>query len=382
MKKTFENDPLRDLTLLVDGREAFPEILRCISAAESSIRINMFIWRDDEIGNAVAAALLSAAERGVRVEVTVDRYGVVLEKAEESKRSFFHKKLTLSERVKIAALKALYPMPGSPRRAREVESELYLVLTRHPNVTLKCDDFRADHSKYYIFDGEILILGGINIEDKENGSDMQGRVYQDYMVKLDGARYVDAFLTKLSGGETAIDGISFGMNTKDITPHRFEMEARYLELIESAERELFITMAYFSPIPRFVRAILDAHRRGVRVRLLIPSHANFQSDTNRRTARLLLRESDGGIEIYLSPKMVHTKLIANEKTVSLGSTNITKKAFGQLSELNLFFERPESAFVTRLLENIEENHRISERVGDYRKIKYNRLLAFFEGFLV
>ena len=85
MEKTFKNDPYRDLTLLVDGREAFPEILRCISAAERSIRINMFIWRDDEIGNAIAAELLSAAERGVRVDITVDRYGVVLEKAEEAK---------------------------------------------------------------------------------------------------------------------------------------------------------------------------------------------------------------------------------------------------------------------------------------------------------
>ena len=30
-------------------------------------------------------------------------------------------------------------------------------------------------------------MGGINIEDKENGADLQGRVYQDYMVKLEGA---------------------------------------------------------------------------------------------------------------------------------------------------------------------------------------------------
>ena len=47
---------------------------------------------------------------------------------------------------------------------------------------IKKDTFKADHSKYYIID-DTLILGGINIEDKENGSDRQGREYQDYMIK-------------------------------------------------------------------------------------------------------------------------------------------------------------------------------------------------------
>ena len=78
------------MQLLIDGAAAFPEILRCIEAARRSIRINMFIWRDDVIGNRVAQAVLDAANRGVAVEISVDRYGVVLEKAEECKRSFFH----------------------------------------------------------------------------------------------------------------------------------------------------------------------------------------------------------------------------------------------------------------------------------------------------
>ena len=78
------------MTLLVNGKNAFPEIIRCIENAQISIEINMFIWRDDEIGNRMANAVLSAADRGVKVCISVDRYGVVLEKSEESKKSFFH----------------------------------------------------------------------------------------------------------------------------------------------------------------------------------------------------------------------------------------------------------------------------------------------------
>ena len=70
-------------SLLVNGTEAFPEILNCIEKAQKSIEINMFIWRGDNIGKTVAQAVLNAAEREVKVFISVDRYGLVLEKCEE-----------------------------------------------------------------------------------------------------------------------------------------------------------------------------------------------------------------------------------------------------------------------------------------------------------
>ena len=55
-------DTIQNSTLLVDGAAAFDEILRCIDAAHSSILINMFIWRDNAIGNHLAHAVLRAAD--------------------------------------------------------------------------------------------------------------------------------------------------------------------------------------------------------------------------------------------------------------------------------------------------------------------------------
>ena len=370
-----------DFTLLVDGKAAFPEILRCIAGAKKSIYINMFIWRDDEIGNAIAQAVLEAAQRGVQVEISADRYGVVLEKSEECKRSFFHKRQLLVEKIKTAALEILYPMEGAPRRAKDEETDLYRAIMTHPNIRVECDTFKADHSKFYIIDDEILILGGVNIEDKENGKDLQGRVYQDYMAKLEGAQYVAAFRAKMEHFTDEECGYSFGINVKRPQRH-FEMERRYLELMDGAQEELVITMAYFSPLPQFVDAIVAAYRRGVQVTILVPERANYQNDTNRRTVRRLLKATDNGITVLFSPKMVHTKLVANEKTVSFGSTNITKKAFGQLTELNLFALRNGEAFPTALMESVAENQRLSRRVEHWEDIRYNRLLAWMEGFLV
>ena len=371
-----------NIKLLVDGNNAFPEIIRCIENAKSSVHINMFIWRDDEIGNRMARAVLWAANKGAQVYISVDRYGVVLEKSEENKRSFFHKKQSLSEKIKTRTLEILYPMPNTPKRANDVCTPLYNEIMSHSNITVSYDVFKADHSKFYIIDGEILFVGGINIEDKENGSDMQGRVYGDYMAKLEGKEYVDAFLEKLNYGADVSDDYFFGVNLKGGEERFFEMEEKYLEMIESAERELTIVMAYFSPLKRFIKAILDAHLRGVKVRIMLPERANYQNDTNKKTARRLLKMSKGGIEIYFCPRMLHTKLVMNEKMISFGSTNITKKAFGQLSELNLFVKNTESQFRTDLLADVEKNREMSARLSDFGSIKYNRMLAFLEGFLV
>ena len=376
------NGAYADFILLADGKNAFPEIIRCIENAKASVYINMFIWRDDEIGNRVAKAVLTAAERGADIYISVDRYGVVLEKAEESKKSFFHKERTLIEKIKTRALEITYPMKNAPKKAKDEESELYKKIMSHPRITVSRDEFKADHSKYYIIDDEVLFLGGINIEDKENGADMQGRVYGDYMAKLSGAEYVSAFRKKLREGTDVSEKYFFGVNVKDGKGRYFEMEEKYLDMINSAEKELHITMAYFSPLRRFVDAIVKAHERGVRVTVMIPERANFQNDTNRKTVRKLMKLTDNGITVLLSPRMLHTKMVINDEYISFGSTNITKKAFGQLSELNLFIKNVDSDFRKTLAADVEKNYAAARRVNSYKEIKYNRLLAFFEGFLV
>ena len=370
-----------DMTLLINGEQAFPEIIRCIENAKSSVEINMFIWRDDQIGNRMAQAVLTAADRGAKVYISIDRYGVVLEKCEEGKKSFFHKTLTVSEKAKIKLLEIMYPENTSTGSVMDECTDLYRCITAHPNIEVSADIFKADHSKFYIIDGEILFLGGINIEDKENGRDMRGRIYGDYMVKLCGKRYVEAFRAKRTTGQNVLGNLFFGVNLKQ--PGKiFEMEQLYLDLIHSAKTELHITMAYFSPLKKFTDAIIAAHQRGVHVSVIIPEKANFQNDSNRRTIRKLLKATDGGIDVYLSPKMLHTKLMMNEHYISLGSTNITKKAFCQLDELNLFVENTDSAFTQALDQSIFSDKAGARRVQSYREITYNRFMAFLEGFAV
>lgn len=369
------------LSVLTDGKNAFPEILSCINSAKERIEINMFIWREDNIGCQMAGALLRAADRGVQVEISVDRYAVLLENVEECRKPFFHRRPTLNERIKIWALRVFYPQKGTPKRPEDKNCALADALLAHPNVKVEKHLFKADHSKYYIIDGEILFLGGINIEDKELGQDLQGRVYQDYMAKLVGKECVDDFRRYMQTGENnPAAPYSFGANIRQ--PRRFDMEKRYLDLIDGAEKELHIVMAYFSPLKPFMRAIVNAWKRGVNVSVMISKNANFQNDTNFKTVKRLMKATGNGISVYVSPKMLHTKLIASEKTVTFGSTNITKKAFAQLCELNLFVQNAPSEFCDGVWESIRRDYALSERLQGYKTIKYNPLVSWIEGILV
>lgn len=367
------------IRLYNSGAEAFPALIGAIGGAKHSLEINMFIWRDDAIGNRMAEAVLAAAERGVQVRISVDRYGVVLEKAEECMRSFFHKKQSPIERIKSRILAMAYPTPGMKYPVKDSESALYLAIMAHPNITVERDTFKADHSKFYVIDEEALFLGGINIEDKEDGADMHGRIYGDLMVGLFGRAYIEAFRAAREGRSTDTE-YAFPLNRK--THGIFTVREHYLELIRAAERELLIVMPYFSPLSDFIQGIVAAVDRGVAVTVMLPKRSNFQDDTNKKTVRRLWKLTGGRIKIYLTPKMLHTKLIANERTVSFGSANITKKAFAQLDELNLALPNTAYPFCRALFDVMNTELAAALRIESKNEIKYRRLVALFESMIV
>ena len=365
--------------LLVDGVIAFEEILNCINAARSSILINMFIWREDAIGIRLANAVLSAAGRGVRVTISVDRVGMILERCEEQGRSFFHRNPDVIERFKIAFLKRFYPENFDIAKKQSDCPGLLERILSHPNIVVERERKKNDHSKYYVIDDSILILGGINVEDKECGADCSGRVYQDYMLKLVGREHVQAFFDKLRHNCDTADGYYFRMNNKTLSEPKFEMKDSFLSIINNAKCELVIVMAYFAPIPSIIDAIVAAWKRGVKIRILTPENPNFQKNSNRKTLSTLMKRCSNDIDVVFSPKMVHTKLIFSEKSIMFGSCNITNLAFRQLGELDIELENIDTPLVEHINSSVEENFAISHLVSDYRQIKYSPTIAWLEG---
>ncbi len=370
-----------DFKLLVDGENAFNEILSCIDNAKHVIKINMFIWRDDEIGNEIGKHVYDAANRGVKIFISIDRFGYVLEKAEEYKKSFFHRNPSLYEKFKIKVLEQGYPSLSIKDRNVLDKNTLADKLINHDNVLVSRAIIKKDHSKYYIFDDNTLIFGGINIEDKERTHDLIGRVYHDYMVKITGKEYVLAFSEKYNTFKNFSNDYLFGINYKNKKSKLYEMRKLYLDLINNAEKELFIIMPYFSPLKDFMKAIVNAYNRGVDVNIMIPKRSNLQNDTNYFTVRTLMKKTNNGIKVFLSPKMTHAKLMLSEKMVSFGSTNVTSTSFKTLQELNLFVNNVACKFNDDVKDAVIENFSISERVEKYNDLKYRNFIKFLESFV-
>ncbi len=372
-----------DVILLCDGKQAFPRILNEIESAQHNIYINMFVWRNDAIGQKIARGLLHAADRGVHVEITKDRYGIACEYSEEDQTSFFHEHPSTDELLSIRTLEHMYNRDLSGKEHIDQKNELRDALMHHPNCTVHCEDRRYDHSKFYVFDQRTMIFGGINIEDKENGADRAGRTYRDYMVCLRDTALVAAFWERRSGIRKPA-GARFVMNLKK--PVRlFETENRYLDLIRNAQRELTILMAYFAPIPAFIEVIEQAAARGVHVRILIPKNANFINDLNRKTMQILFdaaQQKNLDLRIYLSNDMTHTKLLMSESTILVGSCNITKNAFAKLDELNYAAPNDDSRFAETARESVQHIIEAAEQASSREALRYNKFQALLEGILM
>lgn len=130
--------PGNHLTLLNSGAEYFPALLAAINGATERVHLETYIFAADASGQAVAAALQAAAQRGVKVRLLVDGFGG---------RDF---PATLMPGLVAAGVQVLiYPPELAPFRFR-----------RHR--------LRRMHRKIALVDGRIAFVGGINVIDDLN----------------------------------------------------------------------------------------------------------------------------------------------------------------------------------------------------------------------
>ena len=367
--------------LLEGGGNAFPEIMRQIRTAEHEITVHMFIWREDRTGKEIARELIAAADRGVKVTIEKDLYAVTLEYAEESQRSLCHRP-NLRDRFNISMLELVYNRDLMKKRLRTSRSSLYMQMKEHPGIAMTDGVRTYDHSKYYIFDRKVMILGGINIEDKEYYCDSKGRVYHDYMVKISDPDIVAQFMEKRKDPRKKSD--LFRVNMKEPVSC-FELKSSYLEIIDGAERELCILMAYFAPERDILSAIKRALHRGVHVRIMIPRSANYMDDMNKLSVSKMLgytkthnSENSSKLEVYMTDRMLHSKLLMNDRRIIVGSCNINKKAFTKLDELAVVVDNDDSPFAEDIRSSLEEAFRNAECVSARGGISYNQVLAAVE----
>jgi len=135
---------------LLDGSKlAFDARLALVDEAAVSLDVQYFIWQTDATGHLLASRLLAAADRGVKVRLLVDDFGVSSERGDVLR-------LDAHPGIEVRTFN-----PWAHRRSRLGTGLEYAARVRALS--------RRMHNKTLTADGRFSILGGRNIGDRYFG---------------------------------------------------------------------------------------------------------------------------------------------------------------------------------------------------------------------
>ncbi|WP_308815008.1 phosphatidylserine/phosphatidylglycerophosphate/cardiolipin synthase family protein [Sphingomonas sp. GV3] len=324
------------LTLLDTGPRRLDALLTLIDEAAISLRILYYIYADDDTGRRVNAALIAAAQRGVKVALIVDGFG------SEDRPSFFAP-LTAAG-VTLCRF--------SPRFGRR-----YL-LRNHQKLAL-ADAETAPESR--------IIVGGFNVEDDYFGTPADA-AWRDLGLLVAGpaaarlAGYFDALLDWAARPEGKLRHLNralahwsesegamrwlIGGPTRRLSPW-----ARAVRHDMRHGRRIDVIAAYFTPSPTMLRRLDKAGRRRARVRVVTAAKSDNAATiaAARFTYAGLLRKN---VEIYeYQPTKLHTKLYVIDDAVYIGSANFDMRSLFINLELMLRIE--DAAFADKVRAYVE-----------------------------
>ncbi|KHO64200.1 cardiolipin synthase ClsB [Pseudomonas flexibilis] len=323
--------------LLINGEDYFPRVFEAIRAARHEVLVETFIIFEDPVGQALQQALIEAAERGVRIEVTADGYGT----ADLGK----------------AYIEAL----------TRVGVRVHLFDPRPKMFGMRTNLFRRLHRKIVVVDGEVAYVGGINF-CLDHLQEFGPMAKQDYAVEVRGPVVADIHraaveLLAQCGVDTPGAGLrpspgSQGRSAmllaiRDNDAHQDDIEDQYMAAIRNARERLLVANAYFFPGYRLLRELRNAAQRGVQVSLILQGQPDMRWVwvLGRLLYDYLLRD---GVQIYeYCEKPLHGKVaLADREWSTVGSSNLDPLSLSLNLEANLFIRDP--TFNQRLFAHLSE----------------------------
>ena len=322
------------VSLLRNGDDTYPAMLAAIDAAEKSVGIASYIFRDDEAGLPFIQALIRAHRRGVQVRVLIDGIG------------------------------GGYFWSGTWDRLHEAGVPVDRFL--HSYVPWKTPFLNLrNHRKLLVVDGRIAFTGGINIGHenllathpphpvRDTHFRLEGPIveqlteaFADDWLYETGERLLDeAWFPKLAPVGDAVARVITSGPDEDLE----QIEFAILHAISCARRSIRIATPYFLPPDLLTTALGLAAMRGVGVDILVPEQSNHRVlDWARRVALRQLVEA--GCRVWLLPAPFdHSKLMTVDDAWSLiGSANWDIRSFRLNFELNV--EIHDEAFARMLAE--------------------------------
>jgi cardiolipin synthase len=312
--------------LYKDG-EALHAAYNAIANAERRICLEVYIFADDDTGQAFSELLSKKAQEGLFVYVMYDSFGSM-----QSNRKMFR------------------DMQRFGVRMREF----------HPIRPWDCQfgwrPFNRDHRKLLVVDDQLAGMGGLNVGREYAGSwvidtgDSGADFWRDNAIGIRGPgaqQFLKSFARTwkytTSGGPIrraefthSVQGEAGDLGVLASVPTMNSPLRPFLyDLLNGATKSIDITMAYFAPDDDLIDALVSAARRGVKIRLMFPAKSDVKLLI---TAAQSFYEClmDVGVEIYERQSVVlHAKtMCVDGKTTVIGSTNLDYRSVELNCELS------------------------------------------------
>ena len=347
------------VTTYTFGTDLYADMLAAIDGARRQVLFETYIWKGDEVGERFKAALAAAADRGVEVYCIYDGFA----------------NLVVSPRFKRfpANMKVLrYPVYTAGLR--------FLDLRR----------YGRDHRKILVVDDAIGFVGGYNIgapyetEWRDTHMRITGpgvwdlkRAFADFWNlnrrKRIGHSERPLLLETASTWEPRI---RFHRNVP--RQWMFPIRSMYLEAINRASRNVWMTHAYFIPDQDFVDAMKAAAGRGVDVRLLVPHKSNhIVADWISRGYFSQLLAS--GVRIFrFRDAMVHAKTSTVDGTWStIGTANVDRLSLQGNYEINVEVIDEALAKALEEIYSVDESNSLELTRGEWEARDLHRKFTEF-----
>jgi cardiolipin synthase A/B len=313
--------------ILRDGAETFPAMFAAIRAAKNYVYLEYYIFEDVNCdGEMLSDLLVRQSQAGVHIRIIYDGIGSI-----STDSTFFDK-------LRGAGVEVIEFNPLNPWK-------------HHYGFNSR------DHRKLLVADGTVAILGGVNLsstyQSAPSGSsnkkgnatqDDQKDVWHDTDIEIVGP-VVPELERVFRDHWREQEGVPLAADTDVELPSEpvgdevvrilrsspSKLKRRYyvtvISAIRNAENSIWITSGYFVPTHQEKVGLMAAARRGIDVRLLLPSH----SDSGPALAVQHSHYEDllrAGVKIYeRDDGVLHSKTMVIDQVWSIvGSSNFDHRS--------------------------------------------------------
>jgi cardiolipin synthase len=308
-----------EFLVIDDTLRLYNLMLNDIGNAKSYISIETYKFANDHMGERFRDTLTRKAREGVKVKLMIDSWG----KGPISEH-FFEDMIRFGGEVKFF-------------EKIKINSDIF---TR---------GHRRDHRKIMVIDDEIAYIGsanitGYNLNWRELELRMKGEIAATFSKIFE--QNFESFnpyniTTKINFSKTMkFADLEIIRDVPSLPLQR--IKKRFTQMIRSAKSSILIETPYFLPGYLLRKALMDAGRRGVDVKVIMPMHSDVRMVDLLRNKYFGMYYKNNVKLLFYSPYNLHAKLLViDNRTFSISSANFDYRSFRYQYEISLIGHEPE-----------------------------------------